>query len=85
VIPLKPGEQNFGCKSPCLWGVRYREDGLAIGLVTPDDRASHHIGPGGGMGGCGIEGGQVRVSHFVTFATCSRTPRARRPARHRPL
>jgi hypothetical protein len=67
-IPLKPGELSLMSKSPCVWGVRYREDGLAIGLVTPDDTANHRIGPGGGMGGCGVEGGRNPVAHFVTFA-----------------
>ncbi len=74
-IPLKPGELSLMCKSPCFWGVRYREDGLATGLVTPDDLASHRVGPGGGMGGCGIEGGRNPVAHFVSFADVVAEPK----------
>jgi hypothetical protein len=85
VIPLKVGDLSLQCKSPCFWGVRYREDGLAIGLVTPDDRASHRIGPGGSMGGCGIEGGHVRVSHFVSFADVINDPKGMADALQRTL
>lgn len=84
-IPLKPGELSLMCKSPCYWGVRYREDGLAMGLVTPDDKTQHRIGPGGGMGGCGVEGARLPVAHFVSFADVLPNPKALADALQRTL
>ena len=50
-----------------FWAVKTNEQGLAHGMVTPESLARFVIGPGGGMGGVGIERSESR-SHFVTFA-----------------
>ena len=50
-----------------LWGLKYNADGLALGLITPGTRAFHHVAPGAGAGGVGIENSPP-ASHFVTFA-----------------
>ena len=47
-----------------VWGCKYRPDGLTLGMVTPGRPTTHVIGPGGGWGGAGIEGG-AGASHFV--------------------
>jgi hypothetical protein len=39
------------------WVAKYRPDGLLLGLVSPDQAVSLRAGPGGGMGGVGVEGG----------------------------
>jgi hypothetical protein len=49
------------------WGIKYRADKLALGLVTPETAAFHHVAPGAGAGGVGIENSPP-AQHFVTFA-----------------
>jgi hypothetical protein len=50
-----------------FWGVKYSAGKLALGLITPETTAFHHVAPGAGAGGVGIES-SLPVSHFVTFA-----------------
>lgn len=50
-----------------FWGVKYNADKLALGLITPEAATFHHIAPGAGAGGVGIEGSPP-AQHFVTFA-----------------
>jgi hypothetical protein len=58
------------------WGVKWSEDGLALGLLTPDTAARHCVAPGAGAGGVGIEGAPL-AAHFVTLAgILDTTPRA---------
>ncbi|NQT87542.1 family 20 glycosylhydrolase, partial [bacterium] len=49
------------------WGVKFVPGKLALGLVTPEVKTTHAIGPGGNFGGVGIEGAPA-ASHFVTYA-----------------
>ena len=49
------------------WGIKFNDQRLAVGLVTPETAAFHHIGPGAGAGGVGIERSRA-ASHFVTYA-----------------
>ncbi|NUQ66077.1 MAG: hypothetical protein HUU20_26750, partial [Pirellulales bacterium] len=49
------------------WGVKFNEDRLALGMATPEVAALHHVAPGAGAGGVGIEASGP-VGHFVTFA-----------------
>ncbi|MBM4079572.1 MAG: hypothetical protein FJ278_07725, partial [Planctomycetes bacterium] len=67
---LKPGELSVSGHNT-FWGAKFRPDGLTLGNVTPDDRLQHRVGPGGGMGGVGIEG-RGMATHFVTFADVTR-------------
>lgn len=48
------------------WGVKYQKQ-FALALVTPEMAAFHHVAPGAGAGGVGIEGSPP-AAHFVTFA-----------------
>jgi hypothetical protein len=48
------------------WGIKFNAAGLALGLATPEVTALHHIAPGSGAGGVGIEGSSP-AGHFVTF------------------
>jgi hypothetical protein len=48
------------------WGAKFRPDGLTLACVTPDGAATHRAGPGGGMGGVGIEGAGS-TAHFIVF------------------
>ncbi|MFA6561550.1 MAG: family 20 glycosylhydrolase [Verrucomicrobiia bacterium] len=48
------------------WGAKFRPDGLTLACVTPDGIAMHRTGPGGGMGGVGVEGAGGSA-HFVVF------------------
>ena len=50
-----------------FWSVKFNTARLALGLVTPDAAAWHHLAPGAGAGGVGIER-SAPVSHFVTYA-----------------
>jgi hypothetical protein len=49
------------------WGIKYNDSKLALGLVTPETAALHHVAPGAGAGGVGIENSPP-AQHFVTFA-----------------
>jgi hypothetical protein len=49
------------------WSIKFNDDGLALGLVTPGVAARHVIGPGSGAGGVGIERSPA-AAHFITFA-----------------
>ena len=48
------------------WGIKYNPSGIALGMATPEGLSDFVIGPGGGMGGVGIQG--AARTHFVTFA-----------------
>jgi hypothetical protein len=49
------------------WGVKFNAERLALGLVTPGTQTLHHVAPGAGAGGVGIENSPP-AKHFVTFA-----------------
>jgi hypothetical protein len=48
------------------WSVKFNRDRLALGLCTPEVSALHHLAPGSGAGGVGIEH-SPDASHFITF------------------
>jgi len=50
-----------------FWAVKFNKEKLALGLATPQAAAYHHLAPGSGAGGVGIEQ-STPVSHFVTYA-----------------
>ncbi|NLX99132.1 MAG: family 20 glycosylhydrolase [Rhodopirellula sp.] len=50
-----------------FWGIKFNDDRLALGLATPEVAALHHIAPGAGAGGVGIEASPA-AGHFITFA-----------------
>jgi hypothetical protein len=52
--------------SGVFWGVKFVPGRLALGLVTPEVKANHVIGPGAGAGGVGIESSPP-TAHFVTY------------------
>ncbi len=47
------------------WGCKYRDDGLTLGLITPDCATRLIAGPGGGWGGIGIERSPSTTSFVV--------------------
>jgi hypothetical protein len=49
------------------WGIKWNDDRLALGMITPEVAARFVIAPGAGAGGVGIEGSPP-ASHFITFA-----------------
>jgi hypothetical protein len=49
------------------WGIKFNRDGLAVGMTTPETAAFHHVAPGAGAGGVGIENSPP-AAHFVIFA-----------------
>ena len=54
-------------RSPgAVYGVKFTPGKLALGLATPGQRALHHVAPGSGAGGVGIEHSEP-ASHFVVF------------------
>ncbi|MCU0982160.1 MAG: hypothetical protein MUF25_23645, partial [Pirellulaceae bacterium] len=65
------GKQADGVKAQVKaagvqWAVKFHHDGLALGLVSPDQPGSFCVAPGAGAGGVGIESSPP-ISHFVTF------------------
>ena len=50
-----------------FWGIKFNGERLALGLATPEVAALHHVAPGAGAGGVGIEASDP-AAHFVTFA-----------------
>ena len=66
--PPKGASNDLQVKeSNVFWAVKTNEQGLVHGMTTPETPSRFVIGPGGGMGGVGIESGEAR-SHFVTCA-----------------
>ena len=55
------------------WCVKFNKEKLAVGLATPEVAAYHHLAPGSGAGGVGIEQSPL-VNHFVTFAGVLESP-----------
>jgi len=49
------------------WAIKFNKQNLALGLITPEVAALHHVAPGSGAGGVGIEG-SPEANHFITFA-----------------
>jgi hypothetical protein len=49
------------------WGMKYNAEKMALGIITPETAALHHVAPGAGAGGVGIESSPA-AQHFVTFA-----------------
>ncbi len=50
-----------------LWAIKFNAQNLAVGMATPGTRALHHVAPGSGAGGVGIEHSPP-ATHFVIFA-----------------
>ena len=50
-----------------FWGIKYNAEKIALGIATPEAAANHHVAPGAGAGGVGIEA-SAAAAHFVTFA-----------------
>ncbi|MFZ2639524.1 MAG: glycoside hydrolase family 20 zincin-like fold domain-containing protein [Verrucomicrobiia bacterium] len=61
----KPGEVSEA-EPKTTWGAKFRPDGLTLACITPDEPATHRAGPGGGMGGVGVEGAGG-AAHFMVF------------------
>jgi hypothetical protein len=63
----KMGEQiHIRPRTRVRWGVKYRADGLTLGLITPGADTDMRIGPGGGWGGVGIEQ-SAPADWFLTY------------------
>ena len=60
-VPAQVKAQNV------FWGIKHNPERLALGLVTPEAATFHHIAPGSGAGGVGIES-SLPARHFVTYA-----------------
>ncbi|MCL2623922.1 MAG: hypothetical protein FWD31_09685, partial [Planctomycetaceae bacterium] len=66
--PPKGASNDLQIKeSGVFWAIKTNEQGLMHGMTTPEATSRFVIGPGGNMGGIGIESGDAR-SHFVTLA-----------------
>lgn len=50
-----------------LWAIKFNAQNLAVGMATPGTPALHHVAPGSGAGGVGIEHSPP-ATHFVIFA-----------------
>jgi hypothetical protein len=48
------------------WGIKFNEEKMALGLITPETAAFHCVAPGAGAGGVGIENSPP-AGHFITF------------------
>jgi hypothetical protein len=65
--PPKGNSVDLQIREPGVyWAIKTNEQGFVHGMTTPEARSRFVIGPGGGMGGIGIEGSEAR-SHFVTL------------------
>lgn len=62
-------------KAQAEWAVKYNDQGLALGLLTPERKHPMAIAPGSGAGGVGVSGAPG-VTHAITFGG-----RLDRPAR----
>jgi hypothetical protein len=76
--PLRPtaGVESQEPRSDALWGAKFVPDGALLALLTPGARVRHIVGPGGGMGGVGLDGNPP-ASHFVIYGgPCPAEPSA---------
>jgi hypothetical protein len=67
--PVRRPADSFGSQvkaANVTWSAKHRPDGLLLGLITPETKARHVVGPGGGMGGTGIENSPPAL-HFLTY------------------
>jgi len=61
----KPGQLSES-ETKTMWVAKFRPDGLTLACITPDETATHRAGPGGGMGGVGVDGAGG-AAHFIIF------------------
>ena len=66
VRSAKAGFESQAKRGGVTWSAKSRQDGLLLALLTPEVKSRHAVGPGGGMGGTGIEH-SVPAAHFVTY------------------
>lgn len=52
--------------SSAQWAIKFCRDGLALGMVSPDQPGAFCVAPGGGAGGVGIERSPP-LGRFITF------------------
>ena len=50
-----------------FWGIKFNPQKIALGIATPEVAVFHHLAPGAGAGGVGIES-SLPANHFVTYA-----------------
>ena len=64
------GKETDGASAPkrfsATWSIKYNDQKLALGLITPEAKTLHAIGPGGIWGGAGTHGSPP--AHVITFA-----------------
>jgi hypothetical protein len=66
---IKGGQGRSG-----QWGAKYLPGGPLDAVLTPGEAPFHIVGPGGGDGGVGVEGGSA--AHFVIYGgTCPESPK----------
>jgi hypothetical protein len=65
-----PAEGSSSIADESRWVAKYRDDGFTLGLISPQGNATLRAGPGGGMGGVGVEGGGA-TTNLITYADVS--------------
>ncbi len=50
-----------------FWGIKFNDQRLALGLLSPEGGVRFRLAPGAGAGGVGVESSN-EASHYVTFA-----------------
>lgn len=66
VRPHDPTGKSQAMRPNVFWSAKYVPKGPLLALVTPEAANRHVVGPGGGMVGVGIDGGND-ASHYVIY------------------
>jgi hypothetical protein len=66
VRPHDPPGKSQAIRPNVFWSAKYVHNGPLLALVTPEAANRHVVGPGGGMVGVGIDGGD-QASHYVIY------------------
>ena len=74
-LPTLGGDGSTRPRHYARWACKSRPDGLCLGMVVPDENCALMVGPGAGMGGVGIEGGNM-VRRFITVCGKIADPKA---------
>ena len=66
VRPQDPLRESQAIRPNVFWSAKYVSKGPLLAMVTPEAANRHVVGPGGGMVGVGIDGGN-EASHYIIY------------------
>jgi len=62
-----PALSAYSIADTASWVAKFRADGYVLGLISPEAKPTLRAGPGGSMGGVGVEGSGA-TNHLLTYS-----------------